>query len=56
MSEIEKLLKDIEKLKKKLELLIETKDSNLLDPDIIKASQSLDKAIAKYLQFIQDKI
>lgn len=50
------LLNNIEELKKNLERLIEKKDSNLLDPDIIKASQSLDKAIAEYLKFIQGKI
>lgn len=56
MSEMEKLLKDIEELKEKLQLLIEKKDSNLLDPDIIKASQDLDKVIAEYFNFIRQKL
>lgn len=56
MSEIQKLLKDIEELKKKLGELIEKKDSDLLDPDILEASRCLDDAITKYLKCIRDKI
>ena len=55
MSEIQKILQDIEELKKKLEVLIEKKDSNLLDPNILIESQDLDKAITNYLEFIREK-
>ena len=56
MSEIPKLLKDIEELRRNLELLIEKDSTDLLDPNIIEASQYLDEAIAKYTKFISYKM
>lgn len=56
MSEIQELLNDIEKLRKNLEELIDKKQANLQDPDIIVASQILNVAITKYNEFILKKI
>jgi F0F1-type ATP synthase membrane subunit b/b' len=56
MSEIQDLLDDIEKLRKNLEELIDKKQANLQDPDILVASQILNSAISKYNEFILKKI
>ena len=56
MTEIQKLLYDIEILRKNLEELIDKKQANLQDPDIIAASQILNSAISKYSEFILRKI
>lgn len=56
MSEIQDLLDDIERLRKNLEELIDKKQANLQDPDIIVASQILNSAISKYNEFILKKI
>lgn len=56
MSEIQDLLYDIEKLRKNLEELIDKKQSNLQDPDIIAASQILNSAISRYNEFILKKM
>ena len=56
MSEIEKLIKDIDTLKKNLNELIEKKDFNLQDPEIIKASQELNIVITRYNNLIAEKL
>ena len=56
MSEIQDLMGDIEKLRKNLEELIEKKQANLRDPDVLVASQILNSAISKYNEFILKKI
>lgn len=56
MTEIQDLLKDIEKLRKNLLDLIEKKQFDLQDPDIIAASQILNAAISKYNEFISKKL
>lgn len=56
MSEIEELIKDIDKLKKNLNKLIEKKSFNLQDPEIIEASQELNDVITKYNNLIAKKI
>ncbi|MPW26443.1 Spo0E family sporulation regulatory protein-aspartic acid phosphatase [Alkalibaculum sp. M08DMB] len=55
MSEIQDLLDDIEKLRKNLEELLDKKQVNLQDPDIIVASQILNSTITKYNEFILKK-
>lgn len=56
MSEVQNLLNDIEKLRKNLEELIEKKQANLQDPDVIAASQMLNSVLTKYNDFIINKI
>ena len=55
MSEIKDLLTDIEKLRENLIKLIESKENNLQDPEIIAASEILNAAITKYTEFIKKK-
>ena len=55
MSKKEKLEKEIEVLKLCLDVIIRAKNCNMLDPDVIKASQLLDNAISKYLNLLSDK-
>ncbi|WP_129725010.1 aspartyl-phosphate phosphatase Spo0E family protein [Xylanivirga thermophila] len=56
MSEIEKLLRDVDKLKTNLNELIKEKNFNLQDPEIIKASQDLNNVINKYNNLIIKKM
>lgn len=56
MSELNELLKDIEKLRKTLYELIEKKEANLQDPEIITASKTLNIAITKYNEMIRKKL
>lgn len=56
LSEIENLIKDIDTLKKNLNELIEKKDFNLQDPEIIKASQELNIVITRYNDLIAGKL
>ena len=55
MSELETLLRDIEKLRERLNNLIEIKDLNLQDPEIISASKTLNNEINKYNDIIKKK-
>ncbi len=55
MNEINDLLNDIEKLRKNLHDLINEKNVNLADPEIISASQILNAAITKYTEIIAKK-
>ncbi|SDZ28896.1 Spo0E like sporulation regulatory protein [Proteiniborus ethanoligenes] len=55
MSELNNLLSDIEVLRENLIKLIEKKEGNLQDPDIIATSQILNAAITKYNEFILKK-
>jgi len=55
MSEIEDLLNDIEELRGNLLDLIDQKDNNLQDPEIIAASQILNSALTKYNEIIVQK-
>ena len=56
LSEIEELIKDINKLKKNLDKLIEKKEFNLQYTEIIKASQELNDFIIKYNELITKKL
>lgn len=55
MNELENLLNDIEKLRENLHNLINKKNINLTDPDIISASEILNSAITKYIEIIAGK-
>jgi len=52
LSEIEQLIEDIDTLKKNLNELIEKKDFNLQDSEIIQASQELDIVNTRYNNLI----
>ncbi|WP_034601787.1 aspartyl-phosphate phosphatase Spo0E family protein [Clostridiisalibacter paucivorans] len=56
MSELQDLLNDIEELRNNLNKMIEKKDWNLQDPDVIAASQILNSAITKYNEIIKNKL
>ncbi len=55
MSELDNLMSDIEKLRKKLNDLIIEKNIDLSDPEIIAASQVLNAAITKYTEILTKK-
>lgn len=57
-SELKSLLDDIETLRQKLYKIIEQKNDNMLDSEVLTASEMLDAAIAKYiiLNKIEDKV
>lgn len=56
MSEIEDLLKDIDTLKEQLNELINKKQDNLTDPEVVEASKILNAALNKYNKFIDEKL
>lgn len=55
MNELEDLLNDIEKLRENLYTLINKKNIDLTDSEIISASQMLNAAITMYIKIV-DKI
>ncbi len=55
MDELNELLQDIDRLRKNLCTLIEDKNANLLDPEVVSASQILNAAITKYNEIIEKK-
>lgn len=55
MSELQRLLDDIDKLRENLHAIINKKGINLTDPEIISASQMLNAAITKYNDIINKK-
>lgn len=55
MSELTNLLSDIEKLRENLYRLINEKGTNLVDEEIISASQMLNAAITKYNEILINK-
>ena len=55
MSELQRLLDDIDKLCENLHAVINKKGINLTNPEIISASQMLDAAITKYNEIINKK-
>ena len=54
--ELKSLLKDIESLRQKLNNLIELKNDNMLNSEVIAASEMLDAAIVKYNEIVHKKI
>lgn len=56
LSEIQELINSINTLKKSLDELIEKKEFNLQDTEIIKASQELDSVITEYNELITKKL
>lgn len=56
MDEIKDLLQDINILRDQLHKLINDKDSNLKDTEVIAASQMLNAAVLKYTEILSKKI
>lgn len=56
MSELEDLLKDVNTLRANLEQLIELKEGNLIDSEVVTASKILNAALNQYNKFINDKM
>lgn len=55
MTEIESLLNDIEELRKTLLDVIEKSNGDLLDKEVLSASQNLNAAIVKYNKLLLEK-
>lgn len=56
MSELEDLLKDIDILRVQLEELINKKQGNLVDSEVVTASKILNAALNQYNKFIDEKL
>ena len=56
MTELEDLLKDIDKLRNNLQVLIERKQGNLVDSEVVAASKILNAALNQYNKFLQEKL
>lgn len=56
MSEIEKLMKDIEDLRNNLYEVINKKQADLQDSDVISASKMLNEAITRYNDILSKKL
>ncbi|MBU5484983.1 aspartyl-phosphate phosphatase Spo0E family protein [Clostridium sp. MSJ-11] len=56
MSEVEDLLKDVNILREKLEYLIDKKNGNLIDPEVVAASKVLNAALNRYNELIEEKM
>ncbi|WP_368488331.1 Spo0E family sporulation regulatory protein-aspartic acid phosphatase [Clostridium sp. BJN0013] len=56
MPEIEKLLKNIEILRKQLEDVIDKKQSNLIDEEVISMSKILDATLNQYNEILAEKL
>jgi hypothetical protein len=55
MSELEELLKDVEILRNNLEYLINEKQGDLVDSEVVSASKILNAALNQYNKFINEK-
>lgn len=56
MTELEDLLSDIDKLRERLQFLIEKKKWNLIDDEVVAASKALNFALNQYNKFLKEKI
>lgn len=56
MPEIEKLLQNIEILRKQLEDMIDKKQGNLIDEEVISMSKILDAALNQYNKILAEKL
>jgi hypothetical protein len=55
MSELEDLLRDVEILRANLEYLINEKQGNLIDTEVVSASKILNAALNQFNKFIDEK-
>jgi len=56
MPEIEDLLKDVEILREKLLYLIDRKQGNLVDVEVVNISKILNAALNEYNKILEEKI
>jgi|GEM_PF-1821641 len=56
MQELKELIVDIDKLREKLYLIMEQRNYDLRDPEVLEASKSLNKAIESYNALLKDKV
>lgn len=56
LSEIEDLLKDVEILREKLLYLIEEKQGNLIDEEVVSMSKVLNAALNEYNKVLAEKL
>jgi len=56
LSEIEDLLKDVEILREKLLYLIEEKQGNLIDEEVVSMSKVLNAALNEYNKVLSEKL
>lgn len=56
MSEIEDLLKDVEILREKLLFLIDQKQGNLVDTEVVNMSKILNGALNQYNKALDEKL
>ncbi len=56
MSEIEDLLKDVEILREKLLYLIDKKQGNLIDEEVVSMSKVLNAALNEYNKVLAEKL
>lgn len=56
MAEVEELLKDIEKLRDRLQKLIIAKHENLTDKDVVATSRMLNALLNQYNNFLDEKM
>lgn len=56
MSEIDRLIEDIDKLRTNLNNLIKKKDGDLQDPEVLSASQMLNSVLTEYNKLLIKKL
>lgn len=56
MPEIDILINDIEKLRENLYRIMDEKNGNMLDPELLAASKVLNAAIDQYNKIVQKKM
>lgn len=56
MIEIKELIKDIDKLRENLYRIMEYRNYDLGDPEVLEASKNLNKAIENYNALLKEKI
>lgn len=56
MSEVEQLLKDIEKLRDNLNKIAKDKKYNLQDQEVLEASRTLNECLTEYNKIVEKKI
>lgn len=56
MSDLEDLLKDVENLREKLVYLIDQKQGDLIDQEVVNISKILNAALNKYNEVLEEKL
>jgi len=56
LSDLEDLLKDVENLREKLVYLIDQKQGDLIDQEVVNISKILNAALNKYNEVLEEKL